>query len=242
VANSQRRTVQVRTLGRLAIENSDATRRSRRALALLALAAAGGAAGIDRDRAVAFLWPDSDSPRAANSFRQLLHVIRHDFGDSAIIYESGWLTLDPTTFSVDLWELERAARAGDNERVVAVYSGPFLDGFYIGGLGCFERWVDSERERLKRAVLHATQCLAEHATSAGDHASAVHWWREVMSRVPLSSKSALGLIRALAAAGDRTGALEFGRAFESLIRSELQAEPDVAVADHLAQLRHARIS
>lgn len=239
MTTSARRNVQLCTLGRLDIENADATHRSRRALALLALAAVAKSAGIDRDRAVAFLWPDRDDERAANSFRQTLHLIRREFGDDAILYEGGRLKLNPTIWSVDLWELEHAAHTGDIQRVATLYTGDFLDGFYVAGLGEFQHWVDSERERIKRSVVEATKRLAERAASAGDHASAIRRWREVVSYDALSSNSALGLIRALVAAGDRTGALEFGRAYEALIRSELETEPDDEVTEHLTRLRHA---
>ena len=68
---SPRRVFFLRTLGTLSIEGGADSGRSRRALALLALIAAEGPTGVDRDRVLAFFWPNSDAERAANSFRQI---------------------------------------------------------------------------------------------------------------------------------------------------------------------------
>ena len=101
---SPRKPIYLSTFGTLSIgASADASTRSRRALALLALAAAGGPNGADREGIVSLLWPDSDADRAANSFRQILHGIRRDLGDGTIVYEGGSLKLNPSVVSVDLW-------------------------------------------------------------------------------------------------------------------------------------------
>jgi DNA-binding SARP family transcriptional activator len=238
VTHSPRKTIQLTTFGSLAIgEGADASRRSRRALALLALTAAGGPNGAERAGIVALLWPDSDAERAANSFRQILHGIRRDLGDGAIVYEGGCLKLNPSVFSVDLWDFEHAVRTDDMEAVARIYCGPFLGTFNISGLLEFERWVEGQRERLRQVALVTLRRLAAQASAQGDYSDAVRRWRAVVDLDPLSSKSAVGLLRALSDAGDRTGALEFARVYETLVRTELETEPDQIVVDFVTLLR-----
>jgi DNA-binding SARP family transcriptional activator len=198
VTHSPRKAIQLTTFGSLAIgEGADASRRSRRALALIALAAAGGPNGADRAGIVALLWPDSDAERAANSFRQILHGIRRDLGEGAIVYEAGSIKLNPAVFSVDLWDFEHAVRSDDLQLAASLYHGPFLGSFHIPGLAEFERWVESQRERLRQVALAALRRLAAHASAAREHQDSVRWWRAVVDVDPLSSKNALGLLRAL---------------------------------------------
>jgi DNA-binding SARP family transcriptional activator/tetratricopeptide (TPR) repeat protein len=215
----------------------DASNRSRRALALLALAAAAGPDGIDRPGVLALLWPDSDTDRAANSFRQILHGIRRDLGEGAIIYEAGSLRLNPETFSVDLWEFEHAIRCDDMESAAAAYRGPFLGSFNISGLKELERWAETHRERLKQTALTAMRRLAAAASVDGRHQDNIRWCREIVDIDPLSSKNALGLLRALADAGERAGALDFARTYEALVRVELETEVDQEVGDYVLLLR-----
>jgi DNA-binding SARP family transcriptional activator/tetratricopeptide (TPR) repeat protein len=238
---SPRRVFFLRTLGTLAIEGgADASQRSRRALALLALIAADGATGTNRDRVIAFLWPNSDAEHAANSFRQVLHGIRRDLGDETLIYESGRLRLNPAHFTVDLWEFNRAIRDGNLQVADDLYRGPFLDGFAVTGLDELERWAESERQRIHQVVLGAVRQLAARAKEERRLQDAVAHWRRVTTLDPLSTTGALGLLNALAAVGDRAGAMAYGRVYQSLVRSQLEMEPDTEVDHLISVLRMSR--
>ena len=235
-----RRIIQLRTLGTLAVDAGDESgQRSRRALALLALAAGYGPDGVNRESVIALLWPESDSDRAANSFRQVLHGIRRELGEGALVYDSGRLSLNPSLFNVDLWNFTRALESGDFEAAAALYKGPFLAGFHISGLHEFERWADGERDRLRQTAVHTLQMLAKRACDNGDHRESVRWWRTAGGIDPLSSTNALGLLQALAASGDRTGALNYARIYESLVRTELETELDDEVAAYVALLKRS---
>src|SRR5512146_3384212 len=235
-----RRIIQLRTLGSLAVDAGDeGGQRSRRALALLALAAGYGPDGVNRESVIALLWPESDADRAANSFRQVLHGIRRDLGEGALVYDSGRLSLNPALFNVDLWNFHRALEANDLEAAAALYRGPFLAGFHISGLHEFARWAEGERDRLRQTAVHTLQTLAKRASDSGDHRESVRWWRSASTIDPLSSTNALGLLQALAASGDRTGALNYARVYESLVRTELETEPDDDVATYVALLKRS---
>ena len=235
-----RRIIQLRTFGALTVDTGDESgQRSRRALALLALAAGYGPDGVNRESVVALLWPESDADRAANSFRQVLHGIRRELGEGALVYDSGRLSLNPTLFTVDLWNFHRALEANDLEGAAALYRGPFLAGFHIAGLHEFARWAETERDRLRQAAVTTLQTLARRASDSGDYRESARWWRAAGNIDPLSSTTALGLLQALAAAGDRTGALNYARVYESLVRSELETDPDDDVVKYVALLKHA---
>lgn len=235
-----RRTIQLRTLGALAVDTGEeSTQRSRRALALLALAAGSGPDGVNRESVIALLWPESDNERAANSFRQVLHGIRRELGDGALIYDSGRLSLNPTLFAVDLWNFTRALEANDLEGAATHYRGPFLGGFHIAGLHEFARWAESERDRLRQIAVTNLQKLAERASAGGDYRESVRWWRAATAIDPLSSTNALGLLQSLTASGDRAGALSYARIYETLVRAELETDPDDDVVNYVALLKHS---
>ena len=194
-----------------------------RVLALLTLLVGHRSEGISRDKLLAYLWPDSDSVHARNSLKQAIFSLRHAMDCRLLIRGSGFLRLEASAADVDLWEFESALAAGKETLAVSLYGGAFLDGFYITGLAEFERWVEAERQRLAHQYSQTLSALAVRADQSGDRHSAIIWWRRLAAAEPLSAIPVLGLMRALQAAGDPTGALDHGRRHAALVESELGA-------------------
>lgn len=210
----------------------------RRLLALLTILAAAGKAGASRDRILALLWPEGDPDRSRHALTQSLYHARRNLGaDDLIIAAGGDLRLNPERITSDLDELEEGARAGDPARVAAAYQGPFLDGFYLAGAPEFERWASEQRDRLARIAADALDALGAAAEAKGDHAEAAQWRRRRVAIDPLDTQATLRLLNTLAAAGDRTGALQHARVHAALVREELDVAPDPAVLSAVARIR-----
>ena len=231
----------LKTFGGLSVEVDGApgsgAAQQRKTLALLALLTAAGRRGLSRDKVSAYLWPESDVEHARNLLKQACYTLRRDLHAPELFLGAVELRLNPDVITSDIGTLEDALARGDPAGAVAVYAGPFLDGFYLAGAAEFERWVEETRAALKTRVCEALESLATQTASAGDVHEAVKWWRRLAALDPLGARPALGLLRALIAAGERTAALEFGRVHENLVRQELGVAPDPAVSELLKQLR-----
>jgi DNA-binding SARP family transcriptional activator len=205
----------LKTLGGLGIERGDqplpSTGPRRRLLALLALIAEHDPPGISRDKLLAYLWPESDTQRARNSLKQGLYSLRQSLGIPLVNCAGGVLRLNRRLIEIDTWQFEATLVLGEEAKAVSIYRGPYLDGFYIAGLDELERWMEAERERLARRYGDALRVLAERAEANRDTLAAAIWWRRLTAAEPLCSTAALGLMRALAAAGDITSAREHAR-------------------------------
>src|SRR5690606_35658959 len=81
--------------------------------------------------------------------------------------------------------------------------------------------------------------LAGESERGGAHDRAVHWWRRLAAHEPFSSRIALRLMHALAAAGDRAAAVQHARVHAALLREELEVEPDPLVQALAAELAAA---
>jgi DNA-binding SARP family transcriptional activator len=233
--------LRLRTLGCFTVEQRDgqlcgAAARPR-PLALLALVGAKRERGLSRDELLAFFWPESDTGHARNCLKQTLFGLRRDLHQDPFAAGRGLLRLNPAIITTDGLEFEAARARGAHAAAVALYQGPFLDGFHIPDLLDFEHWVEDERTRLAQRYRASVEALATAAYEAGDCATAVEWWRELTTLDPLSSRVALGFMRALIAIGDRTEALEHARAYEVLVYRELGALPDAAVTAYVQWLR-----
>ncbi|MGH7516727.1 MAG: tetratricopeptide repeat protein [Gemmatimonadales bacterium] len=209
----------------------------KRHLALLALLASHRDQGMSRDKVIAYLWPESDTAHARNNLKQTLFNLRRLLGPTVFPSRESVLRVDPSALQVDLWEFESALARGDYAGAAAAYTGAYLDGFYIEGLAEFERWVEAERHRLADLHAGALRHLAQAADASLDHASAVNWWRRLAAAEPLSSSTTVGLMRALAAAGDRVAAVEHAGRHAALVTTELNLPPDKDVVALAEQLR-----
>jgi DNA-binding SARP family transcriptional activator len=210
----------------------------RRTLALLALLAVAGDAGLSRDKLIGLLWPESDPERARHSLTQALYVARRALNDDALFVASAsHVRLDSARLDSDVRAFEAALDAGRLEDAIALYEGPFVDGFFLSGSHEFEQWSSAQRDRLQARATAAIEELATRAEESGDAALAVRWRRRLAALLPLDSSSTVKLMTALAAAGDRAGAIQQARLHTTLLREELALEPDSAVEALAAQLR-----
>src|SRR5947199_5246487 len=210
--------------------------RQKRPLGLLAILGLGGKPGLSRDRIEAYLWPESSSARAQHALDQTVYAIRHALGSDVIVATGRELRLNPDLVRVDAWEFEQAIRAGQWTAAVGHYKGPLLDGFYFADSHELESWIETNRTRLRLEYQKGLECLANLAAEAGDHSQSVVWLRRLSNADPVSSGATKKLMLALAAAGDRAGAVKHARLYRELVRQELEMEPDSEIADLAAAL------
>jgi DNA-binding SARP family transcriptional activator len=144
----------------------------RKPLALLSLLAVAGERGLSRDRLVAYLWPEGAADRAGHRLTQLLYSIRRDLRADALFPGTTDLRLNPELLDCDIARFADALAHGDYVAAVAVYGGPFLDGFFLDDAPEFERWVEVERTRLARRQAESLEALALAAERAGDASAA----------------------------------------------------------------------
>ena len=142
--------LRLKTFGGLWIENpasrTDGGPRPR-SLALLALLAAAGAKGISRDRALGILWPESDPERARHALSQAVYNLRRELRTDVVLSTPD-LRLDSRLISSDVEDFRLATAAKDWLKAADLFTGPFLDGFYLADAPEFERWVEEERGAL----------------------------------------------------------------------------------------------
>jgi DNA-binding SARP family transcriptional activator/Tfp pilus assembly protein PilF len=234
----------LRLLGGLSLESEAAPvapgAQQRRRLSLLALLALAGERGMSRDRLQAYMWPESDAARARHALDQLLYATRRDLrAESILTSGSADLRLNAGVIGPDLWRFDAAIRSEAWQLAAEMYGGPLLDGVHLDLGPDFEQMLDAERLRREHDYHHALEVLARQAAADGNAPEAIRWWRRRSLAEPTSLPVALELMRALAAAGDRAGAVQYARTYQRLIRETLEIEPDAAV-DALARQIAAR--
>ena len=210
----------------------------RRRLALLALLAAAPTGSVSRERIAALLFPEADAAHSRRGLSDALHAVRRTLGRDAVLAVGDELRLNPALVQSDVAAYEAADAAGDVDRAIALYQGPFLDGFFVSDAPELERWVEDVRQRFAARHGRLLEKAAEAAESHGDLARALDRWRRLAQHDPCSSRAALRLCRAMERHGDPAGALQAARLHAARLRDELGVEAGadiLAVIERLAR-------
>lgn len=207
-----------------------------RTIALVALLATAGRTGLSREKVVGILWPNSSPRRARHSLTQALYAARRALDCDDLFLVSGSVCLNPERITSDVGEFEDAVAAGMDERAVALYGGPFLDGFFSQATE-FEQWQSAMRARFEDAVVSALERLIAASEAACDRDATFKWLRQLANIRPYSTSVAIRYIEAAVTAGDRTAALEFTARHAQIVRDEYDLEPEPAFLELAATLR-----
>ena len=232
--------LRLKTFGGLWIEGREANGAGPRprSLALLAICAAAGAKGVSRERVLGVLWPESHPERARHALSQALYSLKRDAG-AEVVVGSTELRLDPGQISSDVDEFREAARSNRWADAASLYAGPFLDGFYLNDAPEFERWIDSERSSLEADAERVMQAAASTAMSEGRRDDAAEFLRRLTRINPGNSRFAAQYMEALAARGDRAGAVAHGKSHLELLHRDFELDPDAELEQLIARLRES---
>jgi DNA-binding SARP family transcriptional activator/tetratricopeptide (TPR) repeat protein/TolB-like protein len=233
--------VRLRTFGGLWIEDDAGQVAGVRpqSLAILAIvASAAKSRRVSRDCVLGILWPESTQERARHALSQALYSLRRELGADAVV-SGPTLTIDARVISSDVDAFEQAVAAKHWADAASLYSGPFLDGFYLADAPDFEQWVDGRRATLARDGARAIESFAKELAETGRLDHAAEQWRRLASADPLNARYATAYMEARVVIGDRVGAVCHGRAHAARVKEELDVEPDASVIRLLLRLRQA---
>jgi predicted ATPase/DNA-binding SARP family transcriptional activator len=195
--------------------------------ALLAYIAVASPRGYHRrDTLLGLFWPESQSERARHSLNQAVYALRSTLGKDVLVSRGGEeIGLAPEALWCDAAALEEALEVGKLEEALELYRGDLLPGFFLSEAPEFERWLESERLRLRDRVVEAAWRLAEREETAGNTVGAAHRARHAAALAPDDEPALRRLIALLDRLGDRAGALSAYDAFARRLAEEYGAEP-----------------
>ncbi|MEJ2482007.1 MAG: AAA family ATPase [Gemmatimonadota bacterium] len=237
--------IRLRTFGGLSIAGTTeaaatALANGPKRMALLAyLASVPAGAYVRRDSLLPLFWPELDQKRARHALRNTLYEIRKRLG-SEIVRSRGKEEVGLATdgVEVDAVLFDRAIAEGRLEEAVALYRGPFLDGFHVPDAAPeLEHWIDAERDRRERSYRAALERIAEARDAAGEHVEAASLWRDLVRREPIRERLVVRLVGSLVHAGERGRAIRAAQAYIDHMRDVFGADPAPRIASLVEQLR-----
>ncbi|MFO8175238.1 MAG: BTAD domain-containing putative transcriptional regulator [Longimicrobiales bacterium] len=178
---------------------------------------------FSRDHLSELFWPGADRRRRRHSLRQVVLRIRNSAFEE-LIQGNGILSLADGALRSDVSEFMEKVSAGQAREALALWRGPFLDGFRRPGSWELEDWIDRRRSFLEDALFGACRTSAREFLTAGAPGEALTLLEAARQALPFSDELGALEVRALAGAG------RVAEASALLKRLELQGEFDGAVA------------
>jgi DNA-binding SARP family transcriptional activator/predicted ester cyclase len=189
-----------------------------------------------RQRLAFLFWPDTPEAQAHTNLRTLVHRLRR-----ALPHPERFLQVDGHTLlwrvdapcTLDVAQFEAAATEEASlpqlRRAIALYRGDLLP-------GCYEQWIEPERERLRQLFARAVERAADCLEAQRDYRGALEYAQQRVRHDPLDEVGYRRLMRLHALAGDRTGVLRAYQRCVSTLEAELGVEPDPATREAYARL------
>jgi DNA-binding SARP family transcriptional activator len=192
---------------------------------------------VRRDELLGVFWPASTESRARASLRQALQFLRRNLGQRVVINRGdGEIGVDPAIVACDAIAFLDAVDRGEDDVALQRYGGDLLPGFILDGAHEFDRWLQSERQRLRAAAIAAALSAADLAETARDDARAADRVAWALRLEPTDEAVARRLMTLLARGGNRAAAIATYDELAGRLRTEFDLEPSpqtVELADSL---------
>lgn len=211
----------------------------RRRLALLVLLSSAPKRRLTRERLIDFLWEEAQAEAGRKLLSESLYQLRSELGDNALLSVGDEVELDPRVVPSDLDRIIDADARRDDEALLRIPVGVFLDGWYLENAQGFSMWVDTQRERVRATLLRLFIDAAVRAESDDRLSQAIAAWRRAVEIDGCSAQSVARLATAHGRAGDRAEGLRVIAVHRAMLEADLGISPDRQVVDAERALRAA---
>jgi serine/threonine-protein kinase len=239
--------IELRTLGTLDLRGTDGRElhsllAQPKRIALLAYLCIAQPHGFHhRDTLLGLFWPSADQDHARASLRKALHILRRALGDDAILSRGDEeVAVDFQRVSCDAAVFEESLRANRLEVSLELYRGDLLTGFFIDEAPEFERWLHSERTRLRACAAGAAFTMSGRLEASGNFSAAVSSARRSLELADTDERALRKLIELQWRAGDRAGAIQAYETFARHLAAEYETEPSSDTRSLIEEIRSGR--
>jgi DNA-binding SARP family transcriptional activator len=213
----------------------------RKHLALLIYLARSPRKARTREHLIGLLWNDKPEAAARHSLNEALRCIRRAAGEGAVDTDGGQIRLAPEVVELDTDRLEALSAAHDWEGAATLIAGEFLEGFGVSGASELEDWLAAERAMWRQRSVSVLVGYAEDLLARGNLRTAAEASTRALTLDPGSDNAVRALMRSLALAGDRSGALTRYESFAKNLETALGATPDGETRVLADRIRRERV-
>jgi DNA-binding SARP family transcriptional activator len=209
-----------------------------RRLALLTYLAMHTADGFHRrDRLLGLFWPEMDEKSARSALTAALSYIKKALGEGVVTTRGKEeVGISSTEVWCDASAFIHEVRHGDPAFAGELYRGDLLEGLIIDVGLDFDRWLEGERARLRRAAVDVMGVVVESGVPARGLDVGV-WAERAVALDPMDGPSVRRLMEILSASGHRSAVLDVYARFAQRLEEDWGIEPPAEMADFVSRIR-----
>ena len=225
---------------------------SDRVRALLAYLAVEPDRSHRRETLTGLLWPDWPDTSALTNLRNSLANLRKAIGDREAAIPTILANRETLQFNresgswVDVQTFRRLTDPGQSitrqEEGIALYRGPFLEGFGLKDSPLFEEWQQQVRDQLQRECLAALERVSEHYEQSGKLDQAMRAALRQIDLAPWQEEAHRRLMRLLARSGQRSAALAQYETCRHLLQKELGVDVSAETTQLYQRIQQGEIA
>lgn len=233
--------LQLNLLGAISLTGSESApaflSQTKRVALLAYLAAAQPFGSHTRDKVATLFWPEVDQSGAREALRKAVHAIRKALGEDVIrnVGDENF-ELNRSLVWTDVEALHTAGEAGQYLRVLELYKGPLMPGFFADAPG-FEQWLEDERESVRQTALGHAMRFLDQLEQESNLTIATQWVRKIVRLVHFEERIIRKLMNFLVRVGARADALKVYDDFAKKLKAELGTAPDTETQALAASIR-----
>jgi DNA-binding SARP family transcriptional activator len=188
-----------------------------------------------RQTLIDLFWDNMREADAAANLRTVLSNLRRLLGDHLTITRQtvAFNRERPVWLDTDMFYKQlQGARSGISEETISslraaieLYSGDFLEGFYVRDAPNFEEWAMGQRERLRQVALQGLYQLAIYETACGQYAESKEHVGRILEIDPWHEDAHRQMMLLLAYGGQRSAALAQYESCRRVLQKELNLAP-----------------
>lgn len=233
--------LQLSLLGAITLTGTDTApaflSQTKRVALLAYLAAAQPFGSHTRDKIATLFWPEYDQSGARDALRKALHSIREALGKDVIVNVGDEnIELNRSVVWTDVEALHTAGEAGQFLRVLELYKGALMPGFFADAPG-FEQWLEEEREGIRQTALGYAMKFLDQLEAESNLTIATQWVRKIVRLVHFEERIIRKLMNFLVRVGARADALKIYDDFAKKLQAELGTAPDAETQALAATIR-----
>lgn len=210
---------------------------SHKMVALICLLVIYNGRETSKEKIAAYFWPDSDDEASKYNLRYSLWMIRKlipkdEKGESLITVSKDSCRINEKydflcdKILLDRFQAKKGGSIRELEELRRQFQGDFLEGLYLKNCNEFNELILFERVVCQNKQIQILKELADLYEKAGKREDELVILKEMTMIEPYNETFACRIMKALVAMGNRPAAIQAYKKFETVLRRDLNIQPD----------------
>lgn len=207
---------------------------------------------MSREKAIAYLWPDSNEEAAKYNLRYNFWLLKRligedDKGENFLNIDKDYCGINPKyNFKCDILELLSFESNKDYKlekllEIKSILCGDFFEGHYFNNCDDFNELILFERNNFENKKIKLLKKIAQAYEELKKYEESMNVLNEIFKLDPYSEETAVKALNTYCLNQDRSGAIKFYKSFSNKLISDLGIRPSANLVSKYNEIKLEKI-